>query len=464
MTKTKFETVVSAYLLSYGISYSIVFTTTGIIAFMSTPFVISGYANNTVYDDNSIIFLLYVVVITVVQLILSYSLFKIRRFKKGFPFLFDNNAIVIALTVAGSVLILISFVISSEEVFGNYNYLLPAVFSVIIIGIGIIIWVRRGIKAFYKKKMEERSVELLEKELAQKEEDILRLTIQSAAIRVADHKVMHRLTVVEHSVAALLEAVREHGLSAKVSEELSIVADDIMRLSQEHHKGIEQTKGKIPLPTTKIKMIDNMFKYFSKLFINDEIEFNVKVNGSILYMIEHIVSQSKLETMIGDHLENAHIAVNAGDNSFRSIFIILGLVENCYELTVLDSGIPFDLNTLIKLGTDCVTTHSNNGGSGIGFMTTFEIVRECGASVIINEKKPKEADFSKSVTVRFDGNNDYIVQTYRAGELRAMCAGADMSGNRVRILDSQLSDFRYNVQNLKSAQELHVLPLSTDKI
>jgi len=271
--------------------------------------------------------------------------------------------------------------------------------------------------------------------LAQKEEDIRRLTIQSAAILAADHKVIHRLTVMERSVASLVEVAREHTLSTKVSEELSIIADDIMRLSQDYHKGIAITKVKIPLPTTKIKMIDDMFEYFSKLLLDEDIEFNLKVNGSILYMVENIVSQSRLETMIGDHLENARIAINASDSSFRSIFVILGLVENCYELTVLDSGIPFELNTLIRLGTGRVTTHSDNGGSGNGFMTTFEAARKCGASVIISEKKPKEADFSKSVTIRFDGKNDYIVHTHRAGELRALCAGAGIPRNCLRILD-----------------------------
>ena len=435
LTKTKFETVVSAYLLSYGISYSIIFITTGIITFASAPFLLSENADSTIYDDSNIAFLFLVVVITVIQLVLSHLLFRIRRFRNGFPFLFGKHTVGIALTVAGSILIMVSFIITTEEVFGNYDFLLPAVFSVIIIGVGIIIWVRRGIKTYYRKKMEERSVELLEKELAQKEEDIRRLTIQSAAILAADHKVIHRLTVLERSVAALVEVAQEHAPSTKVSEGLSVAVDDIMRLSQDYQKGIEQAKSNIPLPTTKVKMIDGMFEHFSKLFTEDEIEFNLKVSGSILYMIENTVSQSNLETMIGDHLENARIAINAGSSSFRSIFVVLGLVENCYELSVLDSGIPFELNTLMRLGTDRVTTHADNGGSGIGLMTTFETAQECGASVIISEKKPKEADFSKSVTIRFDGKNDYTVQTHRAGELRSLCSGAGISEAQIRISD-----------------------------
>jgi len=413
---------------------------TGIVAVASAPLMISRNAGGTDYDGNNLIILLLVVIVIVILFTLSYLLFKVRRFRNGFPFLFEKNAVFIALTLSVGTLILVSIVIAPEEVFGNSVYLLLAVFGVIIIGIGIIIWARRGIKSFYKKKMKERSVELLEKELAQKEEDIQRLTMQNAAIRAANHKVAHRLTVMERSVAALVEVVQKNALPAKASEELSIVADDLIRLSQDYQKGIEQIKVKTTLPTTKIKMVDDMFEYFSKLFKDEDIEFNLKVNGSILYMVENIVSQSKLETMIGDHLENALIAVNAGNNSFRSIFVILGLVGDFYELSVLDSGIPFEPDTLIRLGTNYITTHSDSGGSGIGLMTTFEAARECGASVVIREMKPNAADFSKSVTVRFDGKNDYIVQTHRTGELRALCAGFGVPGNCVRILDSLLTD------------------------
>jgi len=436
LTKTKFETVVSAYLFSYGISYSILFLATGIVGLASVPFVFSGNADSQVYDINHIIFLLGVVIIIATELAASYLLFRVKRFRNGFPLLFDKHAVVITLITTGIILFSVTIVTAPNEVSIDPIYFLSAVIGVIAIGIGVIVWVRKRIKELLMKKMKERSVEILEKELAHREDEIRRLTMQSDTMRVANHKVIHRLTVLESSVCALIQVIQDNDISSKVREELSIVADDIKRLSQEYQKGIEQIKVNIPLTTTKIKMIDDMFKYFSKLFADNEIGFNLKVNGSILYMIEHIISQSQLETMIGDLLGNARVAVDAGDNSFRSIFVILGLVDNCYELSVLDSGIPFEPDTLMRLGKGYVTTNANHGGSGIGFMTTFETARGCRGSIIIREMTPHGADFTKSVTVRFDDKNDYIVQTPRADELRALCTEADMSGNCVSILDS----------------------------
>jgi hypothetical protein len=39
-----------------------------------------------------------------------------------------------------------------------------------------------------------------------------------------------------------------------------------------------------------------------------------------------------------------------------------------------------------------------------------------GASLIINEKAPSESDYTKSITVRFDGKNRYIADSYQLNE------------------------------------------------
>ena len=59
----------------------------------------------------------------------------------------------------------------------------------------------------------------------------------------------------------------------------------------------------------------------------------------------------------------------------------------------------------------------NLGGGGIGFMTTFETLRKAYASLIITEFE-NQAPFTKSVAFRFDGENNYIIQSYRSAELK----------------------------------------------
>ena len=53
------------------------------------------------------------------------------------------------------------------------------------------------------------------------------------------------------------------------------------------------------------------------------------------------------------------------------------------------------------------------GDSGIGFMTSFEILKKTGASLIIEENKPSVNDYTKIIKIKFDGKNEYdFLQNY----------------------------------------------------
>lgn len=87
-----------------------------------------------------------------------------------------------------------------------------------------------------------------------------------------------------------------------------------------------------------------------------------------------------------------------------------------YCIDIYDNGVDFDVDTLSKLGLERVTTHADTGGSGIGFMTTFETLKKAYASLIITEFENKTS-FSKSISFRFDGESAFIIRSYRGEEL-----------------------------------------------
>ena len=272
--------------------------------------------------------------------------------------------------------------------------------------------------------MKKNNFELLQQELMDAKSEIQslttqieRLTTQNELFRSADHKITHRLSAFGNSVARMIEIVKSGEYSTEISEELTVTLNDIMRLNQDYENNISQMENEKSLPSTDIKGLDNMFRYFAKEYSKNDILFHLKVNGNIAYLTENIIEQSSLETMIGDFLQNALIAVNASDKTFRSVLAVIGLSGKYYEFTVFDSGIPFEADTLTRLGKERVTTHADTGGSGIGFMTVFETMKKCGASLIISEKKPNENNYTKSVTIRFNGENRYMIESYRLGDI-----------------------------------------------
>lgn len=410
LIQQKLETVISAYLLSFGISVCLFYTANFLISFVSVFFMINKHTVGTPIDFNQPIYIFLFIIILVLQLILTFLFFRIRRFRKGFPFIFNKFTIVAALIFTGIILTIVTWnnmLSKSEDTYAGYLFFA----GVLISGIGIYILIRRLIKRVQENRRRQNREEHLEKMLFEKEEEIKRLNEKIIAMQTVIHKFTHRIESMENVIK------NGDKYQEEFSDEIAISIEDIKHISQEYQNELAKIKGKKHLPSTNIKTIDNLFEHFAQLFAADRIDFKVAVNGSIVYMVDNIIPQNKLETMIGDHLQDALIAVNASDNTFRSVLAIIGLSELCYEFTVFDSGIPFEATTLMRLGTEHVTTHVDTGGSGIGFMTTFETMRECKASLIINEKEPSESDYTKSVTMRFDEKNRYIIETYRSEDI-----------------------------------------------
>ena len=79
-------------------------------------------------------------------------------------------------------------------------------------------------------------------------------------------------------------------------------------------------------------------------------------------------------------------------------------------------------------------------GTGIGFMTTFETMKETKASLIIDEmREMSNTDYTKSVTIRFDGKNEYRIKSYRSDEIKKK-----MKDNRIIIENKKGSSTQWN--------------------
>jgi signal transduction histidine kinase len=413
LARMKADAVISAFLLSFSVSYVLSYIALFITGVVFIPFSMSSHIPGEVLDNDTLSVLVAYSLAAALQFFLAHLLFRIRRFRKGFPYLLKGYAVVIALIVSGTVMILTlwgKFAVITD----NVNNAESLYVGILTVGFGIYIWVRRGIKMAYRKWAKGHNEELFKQELAEKDREIQQYKDMHDAIASANHRMVHRQTAVERRVAGLLErALGKEALRAEFGEELSAALEDIRNLSGEYKGGIETVKADRLLPSTNVRALDDIFLLFSERFANSNIDFTLKISGSIVYMTEKVIKQSKLETMIGDHLQDALVAVNTGYNAVRAVLALLGESGGCYEFAVHDSGVPFGVETLARLGAERVTTHADSGGTGIGFMTTFETMRECGASLIINEKAPGSAGFTKSVTIRFDGKNQYIIKTYR---------------------------------------------------
>jgi len=398
LIKEKNETTISAYLLSFGIAYVLHYVSIVPIGIIFNFILGMGQETDALLDLNDPIYILMYLLIAVLQFVLSFLIFRLRPFKNGFAFVFHKYTIVIALIFTGVILVLVTIVnmlagTEDDILVRHFSYVL----GVLTAGVGIYILIKRLLKRFFKKRVRENSTAHYKKLLAESEDK-----------NKQKDDLINALTSAIHSFTDRIKAIEK------------VVPQDIVRnLADDWQAELEKIRTKKPLTSTRVNSIDILLGYYADKFAQDDIKFNLAVNGSIVYMVDNIIGVGKLETLIANHLNDAQIAINKGEDTFRSISVIMGVndSENCYELTVFDGGIPFEVDILTRLGTERVTTHSDTGGSGIGFESTFEIMREVGASLVINEREPSSAYHSTSVSIRFDGKCQYIIESYRADEI-----------------------------------------------
>ena len=350
--------------------------------------------------------------IALIDIILMLFFLKMKRLKNGLVFLNNNvcNNYIDIIVINISMTIILAYCI-----LGNYygNLTMNLTVSFVILTIIMFIMIQKTLILYYKQKLLEKTMEDYEEKIKQKDEIIKELSEEKFKISKVNHEFYNRQKSLEKAVKDFI-----NNTSTEMGNELTII-NKINNLSKEYSNKMEKIKQVEKLPLTDVEEIDEMFKYMQSECIKNNIDFRLKIEGNIISLINNIIEKDRLVTLIGDHLRDAIIAINSGTNKFKSIIAILGIKDKYYEFCVYDTGVEFEIETLLKLGLEPVTTHKNTGGTGIGFISTFETINKCKASLIIQEKnKENTNNYTKAVIIRFDGKKEYRIKSYRANEIK----------------------------------------------
>ena len=360
--------------------------------------------------ENNIINL---ILILTIESVLLFLLSKQKRIRNGIRFTRDNKIStdyfdMIIINISAVIIFIYCLFIRS-----NGDYIKQVLFPFIILGFIMFIMIQKTLILYYKQKLLKETLEEDKEEIANKDKKIQELSDEKFKISKLNHEFYNMQKSLELAVEEFVKNSK-----SEASDEIGIM-DKIQSLSKEYSGKVEEIKTADRLYTTNIPEIDDMFKYTQSECKNNNIDFNLQINGNIFYMINNLIDKSRLVTLIGDHIRDAIIAINHSDNKNRSIIAILGMKDKYYEFSVYDTGIEFEIDTLLKLGLEPATTHKDEGGTGIGFITTFETLKETKASLVIEEKHGVvDNDYTKSVTIVFDGKNEYRIISYRSDEIK----------------------------------------------
>lgn len=361
-----------------------------------------------------------IVIIAIIESLILRQIFKIKRIKNGVPFLQNEKQVSNVGTVG---IILIGMSIIAYSLFGNIegNKLVDLLFAGIVLEtVCLFIWLKRKITVYYRQRLKERTVEELESEIRARDERICEVVDENSRLAEVNHKFSSRIRALEDFSCKVIERPEIAELMrCEFGNEFADFEEAVKNVSEEFSSEMKHTVIiRKKLPKTGVFGVDNLLEYMCKESAKNGIDFDVKINGNILFMVQKIIDSKMLETLLGDHIKDAIIAINSSQNTYKNILVTIGIVKECYEISIYDTGIEFEIDTLLKLGLERITTHKSTGGSGIGFMTTFETLAKTKASLIIEEKHPiTNNDYTKIVRIRFDGKKEYRIKSYRQNEI-----------------------------------------------
>ena len=352
----------------------------------------------------NIYFSLFLILMVYLSLIALFS--RIKRFKKGLIFLqknLQNEYIDILILNIGIMILFCTAILSEYDKMINRKVYV----SMLIITVMMFVIIQKSLQLYYKQKLQEREVEEIKEELKNKDKEIEELEKENLKLSKTNHSIAHKQKSLKYELEQLL-------LKNEIADE-NRIKEKIESISKE----MQKETASIELTKTNIDEIDNMLKYMQSECVKNKIDFQLQVHGNIHHMINKYIEKSDLEILLADHIKNAIIAINHSENINRSILVRLGLIDGFYSVYIYDSGIEFEIETLINLGNKPSTTHADDGGTGMGFMNTFDTLRKSKASLIIEEYgKPTKDNFTKLIKVIFDNKNEYKISSYREKEIQ----------------------------------------------
>ena len=392
ITRKNIGNVIIATIISLAINYIIFFIS------VSISFIPKKIINITNEYTN-------ILTINSIYLLIWYIFIKIPKLKHGFSFLTNDrsNEYLDILIMNLSVIILFCVIIIS-----NYNEIHTSSIGIALIIFSIIMFItiQKSLQLYYKQKLQQKELEETKEELEKAKQEISELEKENLNFSKKSHSIAHKQKALEYKLNQLL-------LNDEIAEELDI-KDKIKEIS----KQIQNEDTTIELTKTNIEEIDDMLKYMQSECEKNKIDLELQVNGNIHHMVNKFIAKENLEILLADHIKNAIIAINYSENINRSILVKLGLIEGFYSIYIYDTGIEFEIKTLQNLGQVPSTTHADNGGTGMGFMNTFDTLNKYKASIIINEYgKPSKDNYTKYIAIKFDNKNEYKINSYRSKEI-----------------------------------------------
>ena len=360
-------------------------------------------------------------IFSVLMILLTLLIFKIKKIKKRIvPItnddVYEKLLFISVLSIFGMTL---TFTTDREATFLEIGFIFISFCC-----LSIILGWRKMTANSYRKNILDRNVEVLEYSAREYNAERERLAEQNRELAKIIHRDNKLLPAMELSVRSLLERYPDDKQAKELLQGLN-------KLFAERANAVESFRSEATiLQTSGDVTIDSVLGFLNAKAADYKVEFTAEAEeGAVEFFREQFKELTDFNAILCDLGENALIAAKHVENG--KVKAVLDYAGGIATLKLYDNGAPFDEKVIAEMGRTEITTHKNDGGSGIGLVTAFKILKKYSASICIDEVLAEDAckadGYAKCIVIRADGNGLRVIKTGRDSVKKIAASRSDLT-------------------------------------
>ncbi len=360
-------------------------------------------------------------IFSVLMILLTLLIFKIKKIKKRIvPItnddVYEKLLFISVLSIFGMTL---TFTTDREATFLEIGFIFISFCC-----LSIILGWRKMTANSYRKNILDRNVEVLEYSAREYNAERERLAEQNSELAKIIHRDNKLLPAMELSVRSLLERYPDDKQAKELLQGLN-------KLFAERANAVESFRSEATiLQTSGDVTIDSVLGFLNAKAADYKVEFTAEAEeGAVEFFREQFKELTDFNAILCDLGENALIAAKHVENG--KVKAVLDYAGGIATLKLYDNGAPFDEKVIAEMGRTEITTHKNDGGSGIGLVTAFKILKKYSASICIDEVLAEDAckadGYAKCIVIRADGNGLRVIKTERDSVKKITASRSDLT-------------------------------------
>lgn len=339
-------------------------------------------------------------IIGIIQMGMGFLLFRIKRLSHGLPFLADSQYGDIGVYLSVSILLAASLGGSMAK---SYIIIQFICYTLIICGMSLWFWWKRRMEREYMDQIRKREQARLQAAVTALQDQVAVLRAENETFSRIIHRDNKLIPAMELAVRELLQAAGQGPIQRETAQAMLAQLAQLSRERTGVVRGYEQAG--VSLPRTGVAVLDALFAYLGQKAAGSGITLRLCLPVDTPSLLRIALPEQDAATLLADLVENAIIAVRATGGPGR-VLVELVQGEDCPSIRVSDSGVPFPAEVAANWGVRRMTTHGDEGGSGIGLISTYELCQRHRASFSV-QALPPGGPYTKTVTVRFDGGRGF---------------------------------------------------------